>query len=66
MNPNGRPNSEVLRPYWNGDDLTSRPRDVWFIDLPRGQLLAQVALFEAPFQHLANVPMTLTIPLRRR
>ena len=56
MNPNGRPNSEVLRPYWNGDDLTSRPRDVWFIDLPRGQLLAQVALFEAPFQHLAQCP----------
>lgn len=53
LNPNGRPNSDVLRPYWNGDDVTSRPRDVWFIDLPRGQSEAAVSLFEAPFNHLA-------------
>jgi hypothetical protein len=33
-NPNGRSNVEILKPYWNGDNLTGRPRDVWFIDLP--------------------------------
>lgn len=55
-NPNGRPNSDVLRPYWNGDDLTSRPRDVWFIDLPRAQPAAAVSLFEAPFHHLSVSP----------
>lgn len=32
-NPNGHSNAEVLKPYWNGDDLTGRPRDMWFIDL---------------------------------
>ena len=32
-NPNGRRNEEVLKPYWNGDDLTGRPRDMSFIDL---------------------------------
>ena len=32
-NPNGRANRDVLKPYWNGDDVTGRPRDIWFIDL---------------------------------
>lgn len=56
VNPNGQPNSAVLKPYWNGDDLTSRPRDMWFIDLPRGLGEADAALFEAPFAHLAGAP----------
>lgn len=34
MNPNGCRNSEVLKPYWNGIDLTRRPRDFWLIDFP--------------------------------
>lgn len=36
LNPNRKPNSAGLKPYWNGDDVTSRPRDVWLIDLPLG------------------------------
>jgi hypothetical protein len=31
-NPHGRSNAEVLRPLWNGMDLTRRDRDVWIID----------------------------------
>ncbi|WP_245459197.1 DNA methyltransferase [Mesorhizobium sp. M1A.F.Ca.IN.022.06.1.1] len=53
-NPNGRRNSEVLKPYWNGDDLTSRPRDVWFIDLPLGLNKADAALFVRPFNYIAS------------
>jgi hypothetical protein len=52
MNPNGRSNREVLKPYWNGDDVTSRPRDVWFIDLPLGLAEEQAALFEKLFGYL--------------
>lgn len=55
-NPNGRSNKEVLKPYWNGDDLTGRPRDMWFIDLPLGLSKADAALFASPFQHLATTP----------
>lgn len=33
-NVNGARNSEILKPFRNGDDLTERPRDVWLIDLP--------------------------------
>lgn len=55
-NPNGRANAEVLKPYWNGDDVTGRPRDMWFIDLPLGLSEADAALFASPFQHVARTP----------
>jgi hypothetical protein len=55
-NPNGRSNAEVLKPYWNGDDLTGRPRDMWFIDLPLGLSRADAALFASPFNHIETAP----------
>ena len=55
-NPNGRSNAEVLKPYWNGDDLTGRPRDMWFIDLPLGLSKAEASLFASPFHHVATTP----------
>jgi hypothetical protein len=55
-NPNGRSNSEILKPYWNGDDLTGRPRDMWFIDLPLGLSKADAALYARPFRHIATTP----------
>ena len=55
-NPNGRSNVEVLKPYWNGDDLTGRPRDMWFIDLPLGLGKAEASLFASPFHHVATMP----------
>lgn len=54
LNPNSKSNAEVLKPYWNGDDLAGRPRDMWFIDLPIGLEKAAAAQFAAPFQHLAS------------
>lgn len=54
LNPNGASNVRALSPYWNGDDVTSRPRDVWLIDLPRGLQRSEAALFEAPFEYLAT------------
>lgn len=56
VNPNGRRNSEVLKPYWNGDDVTGRPRDMWFIDFPIGLSNAEASLFASPFHHIANTP----------
>jgi hypothetical protein len=56
VNPNGAANAAVLKPYWNGDDVTKRPRDMWFIDLPLGLSEAQAAQYEAPFHHLATTP----------
>ena len=56
-NPNGRSNAEMLKPYWNGDDLTGRPRDMWFIDLPLGLSKADASLSRSPFGILRPLPM---------
>lgn len=51
-NPNGKHNTEVLKPYWNGIDLTRRPQDIWLIDFPLDTTEPEASLFEAPFAHL--------------
>jgi hypothetical protein len=32
LNPNGRPNAEVVKPWANGMDIVRRPSDTWIID----------------------------------
>ncbi len=61
-NPNALPNSQVLSPYWNGLDLTRRPRDVWIIDFGWNMNEAACSQFEAPFSHVYRVvrPQRLT------
>lgn len=54
VNPNGISNLEILRPFYNGDDITTRPRDVWLIDIPPRLSESDASLFEAPFEHLSN------------
>lgn len=51
-NPNGRMNAEVLKPYWNGDDVAGRPRDFWFIDFPLALSKANASLYTKPFRHV--------------
>jgi type II restriction/modification system DNA methylase subunit YeeA len=52
VNPNGQANHEVLKPYWNGDDVAGRPRDRWLIDLPLNLTEGDAARYEAPFEYL--------------
>ena len=50
-NPHGRSNSEVVKPWVNGRDITARPRQMWIIDfndLP----LERAALYEVPFEYV--------------
>lgn len=54
LNPNRRPNSDVLRPWIKGMDVTRRPSDNWIIDFGWGMDEAQAALFEVPFAHIAE------------
>jgi type II restriction/modification system DNA methylase subunit YeeA len=56
LNPNGRPNADVLRPTWNGRDITTSRRDIWFIDFPRGLSESEASLWEAPFEYLSRAP----------
>ena len=53
-NPNGRPNSDVLKPWVNGMDLTRRPAGKWIIDFGAEMSEADAALYEAPFAYLAE------------
>lgn len=51
VNPNGRPNSDVLRPWVNGLDITRRPSDKWIIDFGSNLSAEAAALYELPFRH---------------
>ena len=51
-NPNGQPNSQVVKPWANGQDLTRRPSDTWIVDFGIGLAEAKASLFEAPYRHL--------------
>jgi type II restriction/modification system DNA methylase subunit YeeA len=52
-NPNCRLNSDVLKPSWNGLDVTRRPRDGWIIDFEM-MSEADAALYEAPFEYVTR------------
>jgi type II restriction/modification system DNA methylase subunit YeeA len=51
-NPDGRSNADVVRPWTNGDDITSRPSGRWIIDFGVDKSDAESALYEAPFEHV--------------
>src|SRR5205085_1840654 len=51
LNPNGRPNADVLRPWMNGTDVTRRPADKWIIDFGWEMSEREAALYEAPFAY---------------
>lgn len=50
-NPNGRPNSDVARPWANGMDVTRRPSDTWIIDFGVDMAEEKAALYELPYQY---------------
>ncbi len=51
-NPDGRSNADVVRPWANGLDVTSRSRNMGIIDFGMGMSEAEAALYEAPFEHV--------------
>ncbi|MGD0115675.1 MAG: DNA methyltransferase [Dehalococcoidia bacterium] len=51
-NPHRKPNSDVVRPWANGLDITRRPRHMWIIDFPPGTTENEAALYEAPFEYV--------------
>jgi len=53
-NPNGHLNTDVIRPSWNGLDVTRRPRDVWMIDFGCTMSEVDASLFEAPFEYVVE------------
>jgi type II restriction/modification system DNA methylase subunit YeeA len=62
QNPNGLPNSVVLRPYLNGMDITRRSTDSWIVDFGPDMSEQEAALFEKPFDYVSSHVQ----PARRR
>ena len=54
-NPHGRPNSDVLKPWANGFELSRGPQHQWIIDFGIEQAEAESALYESPFSYAVNV-----------
>ena len=49
-NPNGRMNTDVLKPWVNGMDLTRRPAGKWVVDFGLSMSVGEAALYEEPFR----------------
>ncbi len=64
-NPNGRPNSDVLRPYLNGQDLNQRPRSQWTVDFGVNTTKQTAARYELPFRFLEKTVQPLRAENRR-
>jgi type II restriction/modification system DNA methylase subunit YeeA len=52
LNPNGMPNSDVIRPWVNAMDITRRPRGMFVIDFGATMPEADAALYEKPFEYV--------------
>ncbi|MBU6430281.1 MAG: class I SAM-dependent DNA methyltransferase, partial [Cyanobacteria bacterium REEB65] len=52
VNPNGKSNQNVLRPWANGLDISRRPSDTWIIDFGVDMSEEEAALFECPFEYV--------------
>jgi hypothetical protein len=53
-NPHGRPNSDVLKPWANGFELSRGPQHQWIIDFGNELTEAEAALYEQPFAYVTK------------
>ncbi len=51
-NPHGKPNTDVLKPIYNGADVTRRWAGDWVIDFGNDLTEQEAALFEIPFSYV--------------
>jgi type II restriction/modification system DNA methylase subunit YeeA len=54
-NPHGRPNADVVRPYYNGRDVTQRWQRKWIIDFGVETSNTAAALYEQPYEYVRRV-----------
>ncbi|ALG66932.1 class I SAM-dependent DNA methyltransferase [Beggiatoa leptomitoformis] len=54
FNPNGKPNSDVLRPWANGMDVVRRYSDTWIIDFGVNMSEDDASLYEKPFEYVVK------------
>ncbi|WP_299131936.1 DNA methyltransferase [uncultured Amaricoccus sp.] len=64
LNPNGRLNSDVLRPIWIANDIVRRPADKWIVDFDNMNRRT-AALYEKPFSHVREFVYPLRLQNQR-
>ncbi|MHA7773330.1 class I SAM-dependent DNA methyltransferase [Roseibium sp. M-1] len=65
LNPNSRPNSDVLKPWVNGLDITRRRRDFWIIDFGWTMAEPDAALYERPFEYIKDNVLPIRVNNKR-
>jgi type II restriction/modification system DNA methylase subunit YeeA len=65
LNPNGRPNSDVIKPWRNGMHLTRRWDDTWVIYFPPDMSEETASFYEEPFRHLQKNVAPMRAEVRR-
>lgn len=65
LNPNGRPNSDVLRLWANGNDITGRNSGKWIIDFGSSMPISEASFYETPFKYVEENVYPLRANLRR-
>ena len=66
VNPNGRPNADVVRPYFNARDILQGWRTRWIIDFGCDMPMVDAALYELPFEHTQRVVKAVRDNVRNR
>jgi len=59
LNPNLRPNSDVIRPWANGMDVTRRPSGTWIIDFGVDMPESEAMAYEKPYSWLQSALLEL-------
>src|SRR5690606_32083873 len=62
LNPNKRPNSDIVRPWTNGRDITRRPDDRWIVFFPDQLSEADAELYEEPYRYVRET----VVPYRNK
>lgn len=65
LNPNGRPNSDVVKPRLGGKDVTGRARRTWVVDFGVDTAEKEAALYELPFEHVRRYVLPVRSQSRR-
>jgi hypothetical protein len=55
VNPSGKSNADVVRPYFNAVDITRRVRDMWTIDFGTEMSQEEAAQYVMPFEYAKNI-----------
>ena len=66
INPNGKSNYDVLKPWINGQDLTRRSSNTWIIDFGTMMSLSDAMLYEEPFKLVLENVKPLRDNVRRK